>query len=567
MIVEMKSKPGMFGRINGKITLLFSAIIGVLLVDALGGVWVSWQIAQTFSHHINPLQSQAVGIVSMESDFKKQVQEWKDVLLRGKDPELFKKHWSNFEQQEATVQKEGEALFGTVTDPQAKDLIAQFVAAHRSMGQSYRAGLEQFQKAGFDSGAGDKAVAGMDRTPTTLLSNAKDRLVTLAASEAKAADDKSVTSIAAALIAMLAIVVVAVPAVMFMVRKLISRPLSQAVESLTELAGGHTDIEIGGTGRSDELGDIARAMITFKQNIETEHTLLAEKEAERTARDARTRQREQATAAFQQQVSQLIAALNQSAGQLADVAGTLTSTATDNVNKATATSLAAGQTSVNVQTVASATEQLSASIQEINRQVTESAERATLAVADAQRADKVVSGLAEAADRIGTVVALIQEIAGQTNLLALNATIEAARAGDAGKGFAVVASEVKTLANQTARATQEIGTQVGAIQGATSEMVAAIQQIVRTIREISNASSAIAAAINQQGAATAEIARNVSSAADSTNEVTANVAFVTTSAESTQDSVRTVASAADRLSSNSQSLTVEIEGYIRAMAG
>jgi len=214
-----------------------------------------------------------------------------------------------------------------------------------------------------------------------------------------------------------------------------------------------------------------------------------------------------------------------------------------------------------VQTVASAAEQLTASISEISRQVLQSSRITERAVADARRTDTVVRALSDGAQKIGDVVGLITSIAGQTNLLALNATIEAARAGDAGRGFAVVASEVKNLAQQTAKATDEIGAQIGQIQTATGEAVEAIRAITGVIEEVSTIATAIASAVEQQGAATAEIARNVQQTAVSAHEVTSNIAGVSQAANDTGAAAAQVLSAAEGLSRQAATLTDEVNEF------
>ena len=215
-----------------------------------------------------------------------------------------------------------------------------------------------------------------------------------------------------------------------------------------------------------------------------------------------------------------------------------------------------------MQAVAAAAEELSASIGEISRQVSQSSEITGQAVVDARRTDAIVRALAEGAERIGHVVGLIISIAGQTNLLALNATIEAARAGDAGKGFAVVASEVKSLAQQTAKATEEIGTQVGQIQSATKEAVEAIRVITGTIEEVSSIAVSIAAAVEEQGAATAEIARSVQQTAQSARDVTVNIGDVSQAATNTGTAADQVLDAATDLSRQAERLTSEVDGFI-----
>ena len=269
--------------------------------------------------------------------------------------------------------------------------------------------------------------------------------------------------------------------------------------------------------------------------------------------------------AFESKVSQLMQQLSGAAAQLEATSSTLTQAAGQTNDRATTVAAAAGEASVNVQTVASAAEQLSTSIGEITRQVARSSSVTSKAATDARHTDQVVGMLAENAQKIGDVVGLIANIAGQTNLLALNATIEAARAGDAGKGFAVVASEVKNLASQTAKATDEIGEQIRAIQGATGEAVTAIRGIVATIEEVSAISNSIAAAVGEQGSATTEIARNVHQAATGTQQVTENIGEVSRSAMDTGAAASEVAGAATLLSGRTSQLSNEMTQFLQTM--
>lgn len=249
------------------------------------------------------------------------------------------------------------------------------------------------------------------------------------------------------------------------------------------------------------------------------------------------------------------------AGQVQSTANTLSGNAQQTSTQSTAVAAASEQASANVQTVASASEELAASVAEIGRQVAESTRIAGQAVEQANRTNTSVKGLSESAQKIGNVIKLIQDIASQTNLLALNATIEAARAGEAGKGFAVVAAEVKNLANQTAKATEEIGQQIAEIQGATNESVGAIQEIASTITSINQIATTIAAAVEQQGAATKEIARNVQEAAKGTQEVSSNIGGVNKAAAETGQMATGLLAAAGELTRQSEGLRTEVEGF------
>jgi methyl-accepting chemotaxis protein len=268
------------------------------------------------------------------------------------------------------------------------------------------------------------------------------------------------------------------------------------------------------------------------------------------------------TQAFEANVKTVIGTVASAATELQSTAESMESIAKTTSERSAAVAAASEEASTNVQTVASAAEELSASISEISRQVSQSSKIAATAVETAKNADNRIQGLAQAAQKIGEVVELITSIADQTNLLALNATIEAARAGDAGKGFAVVAAEVKNLANQTAKATEEIGTQIGGIQSSTKEAVGAIGEISKIIGEISQTSSAIAAAVEEQGAATQEIARNVEQASKGTGEVASNVVEVTKAANETGQAAAQVLEAAGELSRQSEGLGKNIDEFL-----
>ena len=265
---------------------------------------------------------------------------------------------------------------------------------------------------------------------------------------------------------------------------------------------------------------------------------------------------------FESQVSGMVNMVSSAATELQATAQSMAATAEQTSRQATSVATAAEHASANVETVATATEELATSIQEISRQVSQSTTIASSAVDEARRTNTLVQGLSTAAQRIGEVVKLINDIASQTNLLALNATIEAARAGDAGKGFAVVAGEVKNLANQTAKATDEISSQITAVQNATKDAVTAIQGLGNTIGKMSEISSAIAAAVEEQGAATQEIARNVQQAAEGTSQVTSSIAMVTQAAGESGQAAREVLTAAGELSRQSERLSAQVNGFL-----
>ncbi len=318
---------------------------------------------------------------------------------------------------------------------------------------------------------------------------------------------------------------------------------------------------------------LAGLIVRNAANLAEAHSARAAVEAAVAAQDAARRQAAEARSAamhelsdrFEASVGNIVDRVATAATQLQTSAETMSGTAARTAQRAETTNAAVSEADGNVQTVASAAEELSSSVAEITRQVTQSASATDQAVREADQTQNAVRALAEGAERIGEVISLINGIAGQTNLLALNATIEAARAGDAGKGFAVVASEVKTLASQTAKATEEIAAQIGTIQAATREAVSAIRTITDTIKQVSGTTAAIAAAIEQQDAATQEIARSIQSAAAGTQVIHANIGEVGQDAEETGSSARGVLGAANELSQQTDTLKGEVRSFLQGV--
>ena len=359
------------------------------------------------------------------------------------------------------------------------------------------------------------------------------------------------------------IVLVLIVIVLVAVGRGISGPITAMTDAMTSLANGNKHAAIPGTEYSNEIGSMASAVQVFKDNMIKAEELAAAQESERRAKELRAERIAARTKVFDDAVRRSLMTVSTASKQMEGSAATMQAAAEETNVQSSAVAAASEQASANVQTVAAATEQLSASIKEIGRQVTQSSEVTGKAVEEANRAKDLVRGLDEAASQIGKVIALITDIAEQTNLLALNATIEAARAGEAGKGFAVVASEVKNLATQTAKATDEISSQIAGVQGATKSSVTAIESIFGIIGQINHISTSITAAIEEQAAATSEISRNVEQAAIGTREVSTNIVGVTQATGETGQVSLTVLESAKSLNAQSESLRVEVDGFLK----
>ena len=342
----------------------------------------------------------------------------------------------------------------------------------------------------------------------------------------------------------------------------ILRRIRSLQQSMQLLSNGDLDTEIFCSKQKDEIGAMSDTLQVFRDSMIKARALSADQDKDRIAKAERTSRMETRITEFEATVRAALDNLQQSANSMQATAQSMSSTADQSNTLVSAVASAAEETSVNVQTVSAGTEELSSSIAEIGRQVVTSAEIAKKAVEEASATDTTVQGLADNASRISVVVDLIQVIASQTNLLALNATIEAARAGEAGRGFAVVASEVKSLASQTAKATDEIRSQIASMQSVTTSAVSAIRNIGQTIGEIDDVTTAIAAAVEEQGAATREIARNIQHAAGGTTEVSGNIAGVSAASAEAGAAAADVLNASAALRREAEGLRGEIDVFL-----
>jgi methyl-accepting chemotaxis protein len=364
-------------------------------------------------------------------------------------------------------------------------------------------------------------------------------------------------------VALLVLTALAGLAMWLMVSRHITYPLAQLTNRMGRLAKGELTIDVPYVNRRDEIGALGKTMEIFKENMQENERMRGEREAQdRRLADERRRTMLELADEFDRSVGGVVAMVASAATELQASAQTLTKSASETSYQATAVAAASEEASSNVSSVASATVELSSSVDEISRQVAESAGIARKAVGEAKQTNAQIKSLADAADRIGSIVGLINDIAGKTNLLALNASIEAARAGEAGKGFAVVASEVKLLADQTAKATAEIGTQIAAIQGATNSAAQVIEGVGETIETMNQITASVAVSVDGQGAATTEISRNVQEASRGTMMVSESITRVTEAAAESSHAASEVLASASDLSRQSETLRAQVGRFL-----
>lgn len=347
-----------------------------------------------------------------------------------------------------------------------------------------------------------------------------------------------------------------------LVGRSVSRPVHSLTERMRALAAGDKTIDVPKTEAADEIGEMARAVLVFKENMIRNEEMAAEQEAQRAERERRAHAIAEMTRSFDGRVREMLQAVAGATTELDAAARAMLQISEATTEQASLVAGASAEASANVQTVATATEELGASISEIGSRVNDSSSMANEAEGQARSSSEAVVGLENSAQEIGKVVTLIQDIAAQTNLLALNATIEAARAGEAGKGFAVVASEVKSLATQTGKATEEIAGQIGRIQEESTRSAEAIHRISETISRLREISSGIAAAVEEQSSATQEIGRSVQEAAIGTQEVSETILKVDAGAQETGSSARQVQDTSSELARHSDALSRMIADFL-----
>jgi len=490
------------------ITARIYAIIGLTSAFSLVAIFfLLYQVGQVVDRYDGILVTQVRQqdmTRTMQVNFKKQVQEWKDILLRGHDPQDLEKYRQLFLKQEALVRQTAEELRQEVSDPQAKAQLQEFIQEHDKLGQGYRRALDVFTRSkGSDFKAADRLVKGQDRPPTDLL----DQLVETVGrqvKEVRTAQASVVSRQRGVTGSVSCATFVLVFAMTVLIARGITRPLFQTVQILKKVAGGDLR-QRARVVSQDEVGQMTTALN------------LALERMDRAVRS----------------MNKNSVALATSAEELATVSQQMSANAEETSAQANVVSAAATQVGQSVQTVASSTEEMTASIKEIAKNAHEAAQVASTAVKAANDTNATIANLGQSSADIGKVIKVITSIAEQTNLLALNATIEAARAGEAGKGFAVVANEVKELAKETAKATEDIGQRIEAIQRDTKGAVDTMGQISSIINQINDFQTTIASAVEQQTATTNEIGRSLAEAAKASAEIAQNVVAVAEAAQST----------------------------------
>ncbi len=547
--------------IRGRLIALLVVLAG-LIAGSLGGGW--WGVAgmreavdHIYGGRVVPLRDlksvadlYAVNIVDTSHKRRGESLSWADAR-RNVEQAMARvdTHWSAYRSKAMSPREDGIAREVEGAMAAAKPAVTRLVGLLRA-----------------EDAAGLAAFVTRDLYPAIdPISDAVGKLVDLQLDEAregKLAADRLYDLLAATFLGVMLVAAAAIAGAAWIVLAGVSTPLTRITGQMRALSDGDLAVAVTDGGKRDEIGTLARALQVFKD------ALIAKREADRAAAgeaDAKLRRAAHLDAlmrAFETRVTALSRGVATAAAGMESAAGSMAATAEATTGQSVTVAAVAEQTSANVQTVASATEELAASIQEITGQVGLSARMAVAAREETQRTDAVVQSLATGVRAIGDVIGLISGIAAQTNLLALNATIEAARAGPAGRGFAVVAAEVKALAEQTAKATEEIAAQIGVIQAGTGGAVEAIAAIGRRIGEMDSIATGVAAAMEEQGAATQEIARNVQEASRGTLTVTQSIATVRDGAGQTGDAAAGVLGAAQAMSRSAEELQREVIGFL-----
>ncbi len=572
--------PSQFGRIAGLRTAFTNLRIQTRLLSGFGLVLAILAIASvigivqllTVNDRIDnyaALSKEVKEVEKTEIDFLNYVVATKDFMI-SRDPAAAERAIAKG----ATVKTELETLRGIVTADADRARLDAIQAAYTAYVEDFARLVSLMDGTGATPSADAMALidTGLPAHVAMVLQESGALVDDLVAREAevKATMQSDITMIEIEMaVSSLVAIVLGIVIAYFLARG-ISQPVIGMTAAMRQLSEGNLEVTVPNAGQKDEVGEMASALQVFKDNAIEQRRLEArqkeleeeQRQAEVRAEQERQRMLNQLADDFVVSVGSVVTQVAGAAKQMQESSVIVSSAVEETQNQSAGATAAAERASNNVMTVSAAAEELSAAITEIGRQVTQSSTITKQAVEEAQTTNAQIAGLVEAADKIGEVVQLITDIADQTNLLALNATIEAARAGEAGKGFAVVASEVKSLANQTAKATDEISQHINGIQGATSSAQAAIESITKIVRQTDDIATQIAAAVEEQSAATSEISHSVGQAAEGTQEVTSNIAGVDQAASDTGKVAVEIKDASDQLVSQADALNSEVEKFV-----
>ncbi|BCJ91533.1 hypothetical protein IZ6_22680 [Terrihabitans soli] len=557
----------MFGWFNDLKLLIKLAVPTVVLIAVVVGLLFLAndgldKLAAQTDTIVDDAAASLSAVQQIEASVNEATIQEKNLILTD-DPALMQSYKTNYESAKAEALENADKLLALTNDTDRavdtalKDtVVSYFAATDKSVDLSVSGDHDGAEKFSLSEGrqARGKARDDIGKRVDTMVAEMDQAQIQ--------ADETSDSTVNTLMIAGAVGLVLATGLLAIIALKGIVAPMTSMTSSMGRLAGGDLEVEVEGTHRKDEVGQLARSLQVFKDNAIEARRLAELQEAENQAKMRRAQRLDELTKTFEASSSELVRSLSAAAAEMEATSSSMSATAEETNQQAASVASAAEQTSANVHTVAASTEELASSVSEISRQVGDSSKIAKDAVEEARRADVIVQSLTQGAQKIGDVVALIDEIASQTNLLALNATIEAARAGEAGRGFAVVASEVKELAAQTGRATSEISSQITEIQTSTQQAVDALRAIGGTIDNINQITYAVAAAVEQQGAATNEIARNVQQAAQGTQSVTGSIEQVREAASITGEASAQVLSAARELAQQSATLGTEVESFL-----
>ncbi len=529
--------------IRSKLLLISGVGMALLLASALFGLTLSWNTVRSFQYEVGALSDQELAILTMQTDFKKQVQEWKDTLLRGSDPAALAKYWANFEKQERIVQQEGAALGQELRDPKMRDLVARFVDAHNTMGAAYRKGLQAFKDSQFDSKAGDRAVKGIDRPPTELLTRAAEAASVLAKSASRRAVAGGYQGVAVSLTLMGIAVVVALAAFVWMIQKHVVNPAGQLALDLRHLATGDFSVPIRRTTR-DEIGEIAGSAEQIRTDL----------------------------GKIIHEIAKLASEVTDSAAKLSASASRVALGSHQQSDAASATAAAVEQMSVSIASVAEGAAQvreLSHTSLDHTRKGNESLSELLGEMAQVETAvARISTSVEEFLRSIGSINNMthqVKDIAEQTNLLALNAAIEAARAGEQGRGFAVVADEVRKLAEKSARSANEIEAVTQTLGTQSTVVAQSVQQGIDSLQNSQGFMGNVATVLKDADAAATQASQGVDGIAASvreqetvSNDIARNVECIARMAEENSGAVGQASRAAQSL----EQVAVELHGAV-----